>query len=479
MQSDKAVHLTILHTNDLHGRVSQLTRIATLVREIRCEVESSGGCCLYVDAGDSEDTIQLESSLTKGSSMNAMLRGAGCDYAALGNAIPIRYGPQAISELSKYFGKPLICANYLDENRKLVSGLEPFSIHDCGSYTLGILGLTDPVRSYETIFRLHPQKPEEILPNLIRQARARGARTILLLSHLGLKQDKNLAENIEGIDLIIGGHSHDALNPPLDINGTVIAQAGDFGRYLGRVDLEIDAVSGKLVHHRGTLLPIDESITPDPGAVKAVENERMRVHEIMNRVVGSLNAPADLADDHECAAGNLLADALMERVKGTEIAFVLAGHWETGLKAGALTQGQLFAANRSTANPAKVNLSGEQILQFLRAALKPGNPEQSHHSLRGRKMGFPHIAGMTIEVDPTNMDSLAVSVAGSPLEKNQTYMVASTDMELSDWVNYLIIPDEQVEYEIPTIIPEVLEYHIAKHSPLPEPVSGRIKILPG
>lgn len=473
------IRLTLLHTNDLHGRVPQLTRIATLVREIRREVESTGGFCLYVDAGDSEDTIQLESSLTKGSSMNAMLRGAGCDYATLGNAIPIRYGPQAIADLAKYFGRSLMCANFLDENHGLPSGLEPFTIHDFGSFKLGILGLTDPVKTYESIFHLHPQKANDILPDLIRQARRRGAQTILLLSHLGLKQDRDLAETIEGVDLIIGGHSHDALNPPLDIQGTIITQAGDFGRFLGRLDVEIDPVSGKVVHHEGTLLSIDESIPSDPGTVAAVELERIRVQEIMSRVVGTLNAPIGLADDRECEAGNMLADALFERVKGAEIAFVLAGHWETGLEAGALTQGQLFAANRSTANPAKVELTGEQILQFLHAALKPGNAEQTHHSLRGRKMGFPHMAGMLAQYDPSNLETLDVRVGGKPLEKDRTYVVASTDMELSDWVNYLVIPDEQVRYEVPTIMPEVLEDYIARHSPVPALASGRIRILPG
>src|SRR5512143_2299174 len=81
--------LTILHTNDIHGRVAQLMRIASLVREVRQKAEQQGEYCLYVDAGDSEDTTMLESSLTKGSAMEALLRAAGCEQAALGNAIPI------------------------------------------------------------------------------------------------------------------------------------------------------------------------------------------------------------------------------------------------------------------------------------------------------------------------------------------------------------------------------------------------------
>ena len=122
------IHLTILHINDLHGRISQLSRIATLVRKIRWEVESTGAYCLFLDAGDSEDTTLLESSLTKGSVMEGILRGAGCDEVALGNAIPTRYGPQAVADLAKRFGRPLLCANMKDATDQLIEGLEPFSI---------------------------------------------------------------------------------------------------------------------------------------------------------------------------------------------------------------------------------------------------------------------------------------------------------------------------------------------------------------
>jgi 2',3'-cyclic-nucleotide 2'-phosphodiesterase (5'-nucleotidase family) len=466
--------LTILHTNDLHGRVEQLTRIATLVRRIRREVEAAGGLCLYVDAGDSEDTTLLESSLTKGSSMNAMLRGAGCDYVALGNAIPSRYGPQAIADMAKHLGRPLVCANLRDERGEIVAGLEPFAIHEFDSVKLGILGLTAPIRTYASFFKLQAAQPETVLPSLIEQARSQGAKTILLLSHLASNVDKELAEKIPGMDIIIGGHDHKEI-PPLDVNGTVVAQAGDFGRLLGRLDLEVDPVSGKVTHFEGTLLPVDESVPPDAHAVAAVEAERVRVREIMSRVVGTLSQPFDLADDRECAAGNLLADALLERIHGTEVALALAGHWEVGLAAGALTQGQLFAANRSTANPAKVELTGAQILQFLRAALKPENAAQAPHSLRGRKMGLSHVAGMTIRYDPSDLETIEVRVGDQLLQEGRKYMVAATDMEFSDIYGYLVIPDEQVEYEVPTIMPEVLEDYIARHSPVHPAALGRIR----
>lgn len=468
------VHLTILHTNDLHGRIQQLLRIATLVRSIRSEVKASGGYCLYLDAGDSEDTTLLESSLTKGSAMEAILRGAGCDYVALGNAIPLRYGPQAIENLANHFGKPLLCGNMFEQRGSLIKGLTPYFILTFGKLKVGLIGLTDPMNVYKAVFKLDAREPADVLPGLIVEVRLQGAKSIILLSHLSSPVDQRLAEGIPGIDVIIGGHDHKKLSPPLDVNGTVITQAGEHGKFLGRLDLDIDQETGQIINYRGALIPVDETIPIDPQAQKTVESEQKRVRKIMNKHVGVLESEFALSYDTECAAGNLLADALLDRMKGTQVAMVLAGHWTTGLEVGKVTQGALFAANRSTANPARLELSGKQILGFMREALKSENAARRLHSLRGGAVGMPHVAGMRIRYDPDDLDSIEIEIGNKYLVEDKAYIVASTDMEFSEFINYLIIPDEQIEYELPTIMPEVLEDYIHQKSPLRAPENNRV-----
>src|SRR5215216_426654 len=466
------INLTLLHTNDIHGRVTQLTQIASLVRTIRQEVEAAGGYCLFVDAGDSEDTTLLESSLTKGSAMEAILRGAGCEFAALGNAIPLRYGHEAISDLAKHFGRPLLCANMSDENGRLVEGLEPYAITTFGSLKVGILGLTDTFLGYTSFFKLKMDQPADVLPGLITNARTEGAKTIVLLSHLGSNKDVLLPEEIDGIDVIIGAHDHKEINPPLVVRDTIITQAGDFGRLLGRLDLTLDPVTGKVIHHEGTLIPITEEIPPDPITQQTVEAERARAHQVMNHEIGILEAQFEHSVERECAVGNLLVDALLKRVEGAQIAFVL-DHWENGLESGPLTRGALFSANRSTANPAKAELTGEQILQFLREALKLENSSRQLRQLRGRPIGLPHVGGAQVRYSE-NLEEIEVKINEETLKPTQKYIVASTDMEFADFVGYLVIPFEQVEYEVPIIMPEVLEQYIARHSPLGKPKGNRI-----
>jgi 5'-nucleotidase len=468
------MQLTILHTNDLHGRAQQLLRIASLVRRIRSEVEANGGYCLYLDAGDSEDTSNLESSLTKGSAMEAILRGAGCDYVALGNAIPIRYGPEAVQNLAVHFGKSLLCGNMCNQQGELIDGLQAYAIQTLGGLKVGLIGLTDPMDVYRAVFKLDAKKPVDVLPNLIDEVRSQGAKIIILLSHLSSPVDQQLAEKILGVDVIIGGHDHKKLYPPLGINGTVIAQAGEYGQFLGRLDLEIDENIGELVNYQGELIPVDETLPSDPQAQRSFENEQKRIQEIMSRQIGNLENAFKYSKDAECAAGNLLADAVLDRMKGTQVALALAGHWTTGLKAGVVTQGEIFSANRSTANPARVELSGKQILTFIRKALKSENAARRLHALRGSTVGMPHIAGMHVCYNPNDLSTLEIEIGNEPLIEDRKYIVASTDMEFSEFIDYLIIPDEQIEYEIPTIMPEVLEDYIRENSPLSASQNSRV-----
>jgi 5'-nucleotidase len=460
------IRLTILHTNDLHARVEQVFRIAALARQIKQAVTANGGYCALWDAGDAEDTILYESSITKGRAMMAILRGAGYELEALGNASPSRYGPQSIAGLAEGFGRPLLCANMIDPvTGQLVKGLEPYTLQTYGDITVGIIGLTAVMRNYAAFFGLQLREPVEMLPDLIAEVRDHGAQTIILLSHLSSKQDIALAEQIEGLDIIIGAHDHVELNPPLVVKRTLIAQAGDYGRFLGQIDLELDSYTGKVVKYQGQLLPITEELPIDAAARRAYADQQAEVRQFTAHVIGTATHPIALAHDRECAAGNLLADVLRERLQG-EVGLALSGHWQSGLPVGNVTIGALSDACRSTANPGVTMLTGNQILQFLRVALNPDNMQKSPTGMRGVPIGMPHASGMRVRYQPDRLDTFKVDINGEALQADRLYRVAASDMELSDFIGYLQLSPASVTYELPTIMSEVLEDYIARHSPI-------------
>lgn len=472
---DNLVQLTLLHTNDLHGRIHQLARIVTLIKQIRSEVVLAGGVCFYFDCGDCEDTVQLESCLTRGSSMHALMQAATCDLAALGNAIPIRYGQQAVENLAKAFGKPLLCANLYEKNGELVKGLEPYKILETTGIKIGVIGITDPMRAYSTFFGLDPKDPTELLPGLIEQVRAIGAQTVILLSHFASKNDIPLAEKVSNIDVILSGHDHQQINPPLEVNSTLIMESGEFGEFLGRLDLILDENTGRVINSRGELIPIVDDISPDQDFLEAVKTQEKQVDTLMSEKIGDILHPINCLSDVECAAGNLLADALLEYVDGAQVAFVINGHWTNGLTEGKVTQRDLYTANRSAGNPARIKLSGKQIKDFLVAALKPENIERKLHPLRGKECGWPHVAGISVSVGAEDPEKLEIMMNGRNIQPFDEFIVAASDLEFSEILGYLPIADEEIEYEVPTILPEVVEAYLKKHTPLMPGTEKRIQ----
>jgi 2',3'-cyclic-nucleotide 2'-phosphodiesterase (5'-nucleotidase family) len=469
------LNLTILHTNDLHGRVRQLARIATLVRQIRQEVSQAGGHCLYLDAGDSEDNTLVESVLTRGSTMNALLRAAGCDQVALGNAIAIRYGPQAVANLAEHFGKSLLCANLFTKEGDLIPGVIPSHEYQLDGLPLVIIGFTAPMNAFYTNFFGFPVRdPIELMPQLIAESRTRGAKTIIALTHIGSKDDIALAEAVPGIDLIIGGHDHKQITPPLEINHAIIAQSGEYGQMLGRLDLVVDHDTGRIQQHTGSLIPITDDIPEDWEVLQAVSTEKHLIDEMMNLKIGMTDEPISVSEDSECPAGNLQADAILEHVQGARVALMVNGHWVSGLDAGPITQGQLYTANRSAGNPARVMLTGAQIRQWLIKALTPENIARKIHPLRGIPVGMPGIAGMNVIADRTILENLQVFIEGKPINDEEIYPVATTDLEISTILDYLAIPDEEVQYEVPIVLPEIIEEYLKKHSPIGKIQMGRI-----
>ena len=469
--------ITLLHTNDLHGRLDQLTRIAALVKRFKETVNAEGGYCLYLDAGDSEDTILLESSLTKGSIMGTILRASGCDVMTLGNAIPIRYGPGVLEAEAENFGKSILCANLFNGDGSRIAGLEPWRMLQLGKIKTAVIGLTTPHNVYPKVFGLNTIEPIEAMTGLVKEVRGEGAQLVIALTHIGSPEDLKLAGAVPGIDVIIGGHDHKAITPPGSINNCLVVQAGEHGKYLGKLDLEVDEMSGRILKYSGELIPITEDMAQDRETIAAIASEKERANRLTSHIVGRVEVPLDLASDRECAAGNLLADALMNRFDDAQISFVLAGQWTTGLPAGDITVGMIFSANRSAANPVRAELTGSQVIAFLKNALKAENAGREMHALRGGRVGWPHVSGLELLWDGNDVETLQAIYKGRPLQADQKYIVVSTDMEISDYMGYLVLLDEAVRYEVPTIMPEVLLDFIRDNSPIHEVVNGRIQTI--
>src|SRR5579862_4136488 len=427
------MRLTLLHTNDIHGCIEGLARVATLVEQIKNDTPHR---VMYVDAGDVEETTTRLSNLTKGVAMHRLLSAAGCEVSVVGNAVWLRYGPQVIPAQAAVASYPLLLANL-----EPVDGVQATALID----EVGFVGVTDPFRSFLE-GEIRATDEIEAVKRGAAELREQGAELVVCLSHLGYRRvaedievatiDPELAEQVQGeVDVIVGAHSHDLLPEGERLGSVLIGQAESHARYLGRIEIDGDEMTASVI-------PVTEDISPHPRVLEAVAAAEADLDASLDEVVAELDEPLD---------AQWVAELLRERM-GAEIALATSAVvLDYPLPAGPLRRGDLWEACHSTANPAVTELSGARLAHILARGNDPEFRTTTAGPLRGKPRGQLHVAGDASAIDPA-----------------RTYVVAATDFELESYGG-LIEPDWRlaVRYDFPTIIREAIEEKLGSATPSP------------
>lgn len=423
--------LVLLHTNDIHGRIEGLARVATLVERIRAEEDAP---VLYLDAGDIEETTVRISSLTKGVALHRMLSAAGCDVATVGNAVWLRYGPQALAEHAAAAGYPLLLANL-----RPVDGVMSSVLLSAGDWRVGVIGVTDDFEGVfgDFDFGVRPVAVVPLVRELAQDLRQRGAELVIVLSHLGWRSDRDvvtdpvLAEELQNeIDLVIGAHSHDLLPEGEWIGRVLVTQAGCYAEHLGRVEVR----EGKL---SASVLPVTEDVTPHAGVLNAADEAERELEAYLDEVIAELDRPLDAAFVAEVYRARMDADI------GLAVEFATI---EAPLPPGPLRRDDLWAVCNSSGNPGVVEMTGALLLELLERGADPLFERSAPRALRGTPQGRLFAVGAE-DIDPL-----------------RTYRVAGSDWELGG-LSGLTDPSWglQPAYDFPTIVREAVEEHLAQH----------------
>jgi 2',3'-cyclic-nucleotide 2'-phosphodiesterase (5'-nucleotidase family) len=420
------MRVTLLHTNDIHGQVDGLARVATLVERIKAETPHR---VIYVDGGDVEETTTRLSNLTKGVAMHRLLSAAGCEVSVVGNAVWLRYGPQVIPAQAAAATYPLLLANLSP-----IEGAQKTALID----GVGFVGVTDPFPEFlrTGVYGIDTTDPVEEVRAGARALREQGAEIVVCLSHLGHKRegtsreiaviDPELAEQVQGdVDVIVGAHSHDLLPDGERVGAVLIAQAESHARYLGRIDID----DGKMT---ASVIPVTEEIPPHPRVVAEIAAAEADLDVSLDEIVAELDAPLD---------AEWITEMLRERM-GAEIGLATSAVViDYPLPAGPLRRGDLWEACHSTANPAITELTGAQIAHMIEKGNDAAFQKTTDRSLRGAPRGPLLVAGDASALDPA-----------------RSYVVAATDYELEEYGS-LVEPDWRlsIRYDFPTIIREAIE----------------------
>lgn len=450
----------ILHSNDIHGRIEGLARIATLVERVRAENPMLP--VLYLDAGDCEDTSQRLSNLTKGVAMHRLLSVAGCAVTTVGNGGLLRYGQYVLPEYAAAVRCPQLLANLRNPDGSLLAGVQPTALLEVGSLKLGIIGVT-AVKLGEILpyayLGLQAIPHHALICELATELRQQGADVVIVLSHLGLPDDVLLSFGVQDIiPLIIGAHTHNLIPGGVWTSKVLMAQAGQYAEHLGRLDLTW--TGEHLQVERVSVIPVTEDIAPAPQVVAEIAVIEAEVEQLLSSVIGELAEPLDFSIERECGVANLMADALREHTDA-EVAIVEVGQAFTGpLPAGPVRRMALWEVCSSAANPGVVEMTGVQLAKVVQRGQDPAWVAERPRPHRGNARGFLHLSGASVCQGQ-------LFIGSQPVEPERVYKVAGSDWELEPFGGYIDpVWGVKPAYEVQTILRDVVEAYFKGKLPI-------------
>jgi len=450
--------LVIVHTNDIHSRFDRMPKIASAIDAIRRERDPSE--IVVIDCGDHMDRMRPETEGSQGQANVAVLNATGYDAVVLGNNEGLTLTPRMLSETYRNARFAVIGSNIRERpDDRVPAWMRPFWIATKGRLKIGAIGVTAPYTDFYKLLGWDVLDPFETVARLAKRIRPH-VDVLIVASHLGLAHDKRLAEQIDGIDVIIGGHTHHLLEQPLRIGECYIAAAGYFGQHVGELEFEYDfdektlrLVSGRCVE--------TEQFEDSERIARIVGEHREIAAERLRQPVADLPERLDIRWDRESPFGNLLA-AGVRRWVGAEVGIVNAGQILHGLGPGVVTKANLLEACPSPINPCVIRLSGDNIRLALEQSLLgefTGKPIRGF-GFRGKVLGTLCLDGIEVEYDPEGdayRKIRSVRVNGQPLRPDRRYTVGTIDM-FTFGIGYRTLGEgEDAQYFLPEFIRDVLE----------------------
>ncbi|MGI1821029.1 bifunctional metallophosphatase/5'-nucleotidase [Exiguobacterium sp. TRN 1102] len=486
--------LSIMHTNDTHAALKYAPNRATAVKQVRAEKPDS----LLIDAGD-VFSGSLYFNEFKGQADLKLMNYMKYDLMVPGNHefdLGTEEGHKELSQFVRYANFPFVSSNvdysgdqymknlYRDEttdkayNGRLYEGV----IKVVDGKKVGFFGLT--TEETADIASPGPIKFQNYIDEAKKAVKAfedMGVHQIVAVSHLGyndnptVDNDLLLAENVDGIDVIIGGHTHSRLSTPVVISEnktepTLIVQAFQYSEFLGTLDVEFDK-DGKIVSHAGKLIDV-KVLEPDARAVSLLAPFKEDVDKISNDPIGvtltaALENPRDEGDisapsvrKQETALGNLIADGMLAKAKDYDADVIAAvqnsGGIRSSIDAGPVTTGEVITVLPFGNTLAVMNLKGSELLAALERSVSVYPRESggflqvsglkvefdSSKSANERIVKVTYNNGTTdVAIDPNGMYKVATNYYTATGGDNYVEFEAAfkdarvTDLGLSDWEN--------------------------------------------
>lgn len=470
--------LILLHTNDTHDHLSpydtrklkSLGGIARRATIIKKEQAQNAGKVLVLDAGDTFQGTPLF-NFFHGEADYETLDAAGYDATTVGNH-DLDDGLPNLLKQAKGRKFKLINTNVVDEATGKPIFLPVWVVERSGM-KVGIFGVLGQGSAWHAVAKKHQQGMKvldeiAVARNTVDELKGMGADFIVMLSHSGLDEDKKLAAEVQGIHVIISGHSHTKVDAPISVkNGswtTLVAQAYQWGEYLGRIELVVDG--GKIVSSNGYLVPVAGDTPEDPDVAKIVDKYVAKIPIDIRKVIGQ--APEGLSRDgcreRDCALGNWAADLLLSR-GGGDVAILNSGGLRADIMPGSVTVGDLFMVFPFENVVVKLDLTGDQIRRLL-------------DKVAAGDVSMLQVSGISFGIE--NGVAKDIKVGSEPLDPARKYRVTTIDYLAQGGDRYTVFAEGDADSKrfenTGTLLRDFMIEAVKAHPTIVPPANRRIVI---
>ncbi|MBD8890027.1 thiosulfohydrolase SoxB [Roseibium litorale] len=313
-----------------YGRMGGMDRVATIIKRIRAERGADN--VLLLDGGDTWQG-SYTANKTLGQDMITVMNALEPD--AMTGHWEFTYGTDRVKEAIDALPFAFLGSNIYD-NEWDEPAFEPWKMFERGGSKVAVIGQAFP---YTPIANPRWMMPgwsfgirEEDIAKHVEEARAEGADVVVLLSHNGFDVDRKLATRVEGIDVILTGHTHDALPEPVIVGGTLVIASGSNGKFVSRVDLDVK--DGQVAGYAYRLIPVfSDVITPDADMAALIDEVRAPYSDELARKLGSTESLLYRRGNFNGTFDDLICRALLEE-RDAQIALSPGFRWGTSLLPG-------------------------------------------------------------------------------------------------------------------------------------------------
>ena len=313
-----------------YGKLGGLDHTSTLIKAIRSE--RGDDKVLLLDGGDTWQG-SYTSLKTQGEDMVEVMKALGTE--AMVGHWEFTFGQERLKELIDKLEYPFLGGNVFDTEWD-EPVFESTAFFEKGGVSVAVIGQHFPYTpianpSYMVkgwSFGIRP----EVLQKNVDKAKRQGAEIVVLLSHNGFDVDQKLAAMIQGIDVILTGHTHDAIPKGIRIKDTLLLSSGSHGKYLGRVDLKVK--NGKVVETSSNLIPVfSDVVAPDKEMTKLIKQIRSPYEKECNRIIGKTDNLLYRRGNFNGSWDDVICDAIMQE-RDTESSLSPGFRWGTTLLPG-------------------------------------------------------------------------------------------------------------------------------------------------